>query len=103
GPRGDAAYDWAGWASLYFGDRPPVQKSPFQPVYDREVKISEYDDVLPRVSIYRHAALAKTDAEVLRRLAEPAFDIFESVVLQQTDLNEAELQIVERLNREAPE
>ncbi len=103
GPKDDRAYDWAGWTGLYFGDNRSGEKSPFQAVYDKEVQISEYEDVLPRVSLYDHAALASTDADALQELTKPTFDIFKSVVLKRSELNETELNVIEGLNRLTPE
>jgi hypothetical protein len=101
-PEDDPPYGWAGWAGLYFGDKRPLETTPFQAVYDKEVKISEFDYVLPRVSLYQHADLVSTDTDVLRELAKPAFDIFKSVVLKRSELDQRELKCIEGLNGGAP-
>ena len=61
--------------------------SPFIPVYDGEVKISEYKNVLPRATLFYRVDLVENDSEVLKRLADPSFDIFQSAVVNQTELN----------------
>ncbi len=94
GPAGNTAADWAGWSDLHFGDRPAAPQSVFEPVYDREVKISEYDHVLPRAAVFYQVDLEPDDAMVLKRLADPAFDPFRAVVVNShalTKSNEAKL------------
>lgn len=59
----------------------PYTGVPFKLVYNREIKIYEYDDVLPRAAIYFRADIARSDAEALKRLASPEFDPFEEVVV----------------------
>ncbi len=99
GPKGDTSYDWAGWSDFHFGPEQATPGSPFRPVYDREVKISEYDDILPRASIYYHADLEPSDADVLRRLADPSLDVFRSIVLDKSRLGKDEIRAIGELNR----
>ncbi len=101
GPKGDTSYDWAGWSDFHFGSEEPSPTSPFRPVYDHEVKISEYDDILPRATIYYHADLEQNDSDVLHRLADPSLDVFRSVVLNKASLDDDEIRAISEINRKA--
>jgi hypothetical protein len=103
GPKGDTSYDWAAWSDLHFDWEPPVaEEHSFKPVYDGAARVFEYDDVLPRAALYFHDDVMKNSSDVLRRLADPSLDIFQSVVLSSSDLNKNELQTLSDVNRAAP-
>jgi hypothetical protein len=87
GPTGDASADWAGWSNLSFDSFTTESANTFVPVYDREVKISEYDNVLPRATIYYHVDVEQNETNVLKRLADPSLDIFQSAVVNRSQLN----------------
>jgi hypothetical protein len=74
----------------------------FIPVYDREVKISEYDDVLPRAVLFYHVDLARNDAGVLQHLADPATDILQTAVVNKSELNLQQLGMLAAMNRAQP-
>ncbi len=59
----------------------PYTDVPFKLVYDHEVKIYEYDDVLPRASIFFQADAVANATDALNKLASPDFDPFETVVI----------------------
>ena len=76
--------DWAGWGNPHFsGDAaaPPL----FQQAYDRELKIYEYADPLPRAAIYSAIETATDDQSALTRLGSPSFDPFQTAVVTATD------------------
>jgi hypothetical protein len=50
-------------------------------VYKREVIISQYDDALPRASVFYAADLVKSNAEALKRLVDPGLDVWQRLVL----------------------
>ena len=91
GPRGDATFDWAAWSDLRF-DGDPVQSVPeFQPIYDdADTEIYEYDHVLPRAAIYYNVLTEPSEAGVLRKLAEPSLDVFQTVVLDTSKLSSSQ-------------
>jgi len=64
----------------------PYQNAAFRKIYDHEVKIYQFDDILPRAALYFRAEVRDNEAEVYRRLADPQFDIFAKVLLDATKL-----------------
>jgi hypothetical protein len=103
GPKGNTDYDWAAWSNFYFKghaaaaeDQPP----PFHLIYNAEAKIYRYDDALPRAAIYYKAELAKGEKEVLRRLADPSLNVFQSVVLDNSALTAEQRAQVADINRQ---
>jgi hypothetical protein len=64
----------------------PYQNVAFRKIYDHEVKIYQFDDILPRAALYFRAEVRNNEAEVYRRLADPQFDIFAKVLLDATKL-----------------
>jgi hypothetical protein len=105
GPRRDTSYDWAAWSNFHFqGDDAAVHvpASPFKLIYNGEVNLYRYDDVLPRAAVYHHAEAVQNEGEVLRRLADPMFDIFQSVVLDESALTADQRATVAEMNRETP-
>jgi hypothetical protein len=106
GPQGDTAYDWAAWSNFHFeGHAVPAedQAPPFRMIYNAEAKLYRYDDVLPRASIYHRAELVHNEGEVLRKLADPSLDIFQSVVLNGSVLTAEEREQVAEMNRQPVE
>lgn len=71
---------------------------PFKKVYDAEVKVYEYDDVLPRAALYHHAEIVQNEAEALRALADPDFDPFQTVVLNRENLDRPQRAQIEQIN-----
>lgn len=103
GPKGDSAYDWAAWSNFHFvGQPPPDQPPPFKLIYNGEAKIYRYDNVLPRATIYHHAELVPNEGEVLNKLADPALDIFQSVVLNESMLTPDQRMHVVAINHQKP-
>lgn len=80
----------------------PYSDPSFQPVYDREVKIYGYTDVLPRAALFYRAQPEPNAGEVLKKLADPALDVFETVVLDRSQLKAPQLAVIAELNRGAP-
>jgi hypothetical protein len=62
------------------------------------VQIYEYDAVLPRAAVYYRADIEGSEAEVLRKLADPGFNIFETVLLDRTKLKPFQFATVARVN-----
>lgn len=60
---------------------------PFKLIYDREAKIYEYDDVLPRAGIFYQAHIEPGEAEVLSKLRDPNLDVMKTVVIAAPDLD----------------
>jgi hypothetical protein len=84
GPAGNNCMDWAGCGNPHFsGDAaaPPL----FQQVYDRELKIYEYADPLPRAALYSAVEMVTDDQSALTRLGSPSFDPFQTAVVTATD------------------
>lgn len=103
GPKGNSSYDWAAWSGFRFDDQPvQTDQSPFQAIYDGEARVYRYDDVLPRASIYYSADLRDGEKDVLRRLADPALDVFQTVVLDRSALNAGELASIAAVNGGPP-
>jgi hypothetical protein len=103
GPRGDTSYDWAAWSGFYFeGHAQEVQGQapPFKLIYNKEAKIYRYDNVLPRAAVFNHAVLANNDAEVLTKLADPTLNVFNSVVLNNAGLTDAQRAMISEINSE---
>jgi len=86
GPSGNNAYDWAGWAQLRFVPL-ALSPSPFDKIYDKEVRIYEFSPVLPRATLF-HAAEILPDETVLKRLKNPAFNPEKRVILSAESLPE---------------
>jgi hypothetical protein len=80
----------------------PDQPPPFRLIYNDEAKIYRYDNVLPRAAIYHRAELVPSEGGALAKLADPALDIFESVVLNGSALSAEQRAQVAAINREAP-
>lgn len=70
----------------------------FKPAYDAEVKIYQYDDVLPRAALYYRAEIEPNEGEVLKKLADPGVDIFQTVLLDRTKLKPFQLASVAEVN-----
>ena len=85
GPRGDTACDWAGWAGLRFTTAAPdltaTPASDIRKIYNNEVVISEYQQPLPRASIFYSVELASSDNNALEQLQDPKLDVWRRVVL----------------------
>jgi hypothetical protein len=101
GPKGDIRNDWTAWSNFYVSGGEPQSVDTFKLVYDAEAKIYEFDRVLPHAALYFNADVKSGETAVLRRLADPALDIFRSVVLDRSALTAAELTAVSDLNRNA--
>ncbi|MBV9157837.1 MAG: YfhO family protein [Acidobacteriaceae bacterium] len=103
GPKGDTSYDWAGWSDFHFDDQQNELDGGFRKAFDGEAKVYQYDHVLPRASIYFHADILKTDNEVLKRLADPSLDVFNTVVLDASQLDQKQALAVNEVNRNTPQ
>lgn len=71
---------------------------PFDLIYNHEAKIYEYRDVLPRAGIFFRADIQASDADALRKLRDPSFDIFKTVVVAAPDLDEQETKELAKVN-----
>ena len=100
GPKGDSAYDWAAWSGFRLGNEPNPNRPPFEPIYDGEVHLYRYDDILPRAAIYYGADVRANEREVLQRLADPALDVFQTVVLNASTLNGEQRAALASINRQ---
>jgi hypothetical protein len=102
GPAGDTCMDWAGWGDPRFsGDAaaPPV----FRQVYDREIKIYEYPDYLPRAALFSSVELAADDKTALARLTDPSLDIFQTTVVSATGLDPVDAAAIRSIDGLPPE
>lgn len=97
GPSGTNCMDWAGWGDPHF-DRDLAPSTVFQPVYDREIKISEYPDHLPRAALFSSVELAANDQDALVRLGSPALEIFRTAVVSSAPLDPADAAAIRRIN-----
>lgn len=77
----------------------PYSQPDFQLNYDHEVKIYRYDHVLPRAALYSRVKVARNDTEVLQSLADPNFNVFDTVVLNAAQLSPAQAADVDAINR----
>lgn len=59
----------------------------------------EYDNVLPRAAVYYDAVVEKDERDVLRKLPDPALDVFRTVVLDASKLSEGQAAAVTSLNQ----
>jgi hypothetical protein len=71
-------------------------------MYNAEATIYRYNNVVPRAAIYHHSQLAPTAEKVLRKLLDPSLDIFQSVVLNASELTPQQRAKVATMNRETP-
>jgi hypothetical protein len=103
GPKGDTAYDWAAWSNLHFEGRVPHYPAlPFHLIYNAEATIYRYDDVLPRAAIYHHSELVPNEKEALRKLADPSLNVFQNVVLSESELSPEQRAQTAEMNRGEP-
>ena len=79
----------------------PYSDVSFKPVYTNEAAIYRYDDVLPRAAVYYHAEIEPNEGEVLKKLADPNLDIFQTVVLDRTKVKPFQLTSVAEVNQGA--
>jgi len=88
-------------SDFHFDDRSENQ-SPFQSIYNGEARVYQYNNVLPRAAVYYHAELTRDESEVLQRLADPALDVFQTVVLDGATLSRREAERVREMDQSAP-
>ena len=97
GPAGNNCMDWAGWGDPHFnGDAAALPA--FRLVYDHEVKIYEYKDILPRAALYYGVETAADDEAALARLGSPALDIFRTAVVSLKGLQVEDLAAIRSLS-----
>lgn len=60
----------------------PYKDVPFKLVYDREVQVYEFPDVLPRAALFYRTEVAPDASQLLRRLADPNVDIFNTALVE---------------------
>jgi len=105
GPKGDNTSERAAWSNFHFLGQDPAklgQEPPFKLIYNAEAKIYRYDDVLPRAAVYHRAELARDENEVLKKLADPSLDVFQTVILDDSALKVGQRARVAEINRDAP-
>jgi hypothetical protein len=103
GSNGNAAYDWAAWSNFHFeGHMAHYPELPFHLIYNAEATIYRYDDVLPRAAIYHHSELVPNEDQALRKLLDPSLNIFQSVVLNESELTPEQRAQAAEMNRKAP-
>jgi hypothetical protein len=102
GPKGNTAYDWAAWSNFHFEGQPPGPVPPFHLIYNAEAKIYRYEAPLPRAAIYYRAALTHGESETLRKLADPSLNVFETIVLDESELTAEQRAQVTDINRQVP-
>lgn len=103
GPKNDTTYDWALWSGFHFGpDRTTEGDIPFKLIYDHEIKIFEYDDILPRAGVFYNADIEKTSADVLHKLRDPSLDVSKTIVVAAPDLDKQEVEGLKEINDGVP-
>jgi hypothetical protein len=103
GPHGNSAYDWAAWSNFHFEGHMIHQPDvPFRVIYNAEATIYRYDNVLPRVAIYHHCQLVPSAEQALWKLVDPSLNVFQSVVLNESELTPPQRTNVAEMNRKAP-
>lgn len=85
----------------YLVSKTPYSDPLFFPTYNKEVQVYRYDKVLPRAAIYYRAEIEANEVEVLKRLADPRFDVLQTVLLDRTKLKTAQLPAVSKVNHGA--
>ena len=102
GPNGDTCAAWAGWGDPHFnGD--VVAQPVFRQVYDREIKIYESPDYLPRAALFSSVDITRDEAAALVKLGDPSLDIFRTAVVSSAGLDPVELAAMRSLNLQPPE
>jgi hypothetical protein len=98
-PTGANSHDRAGWARVRFtpGDRDVQAISPFEEIYDKEVKIFEVPSVLPRAAVFYGVETLSDEAEILNRLKDPSHDIYKNTLVWETPLSDGDRSRVENL------
>lgn len=87
GPNGNNAYDRAHWKSVDIVSDQQLEEqkqfaSKYTLVYDKEIKIYQDRDVLPRVFVVNDAIVKMNESEIFRTLKDPAFNVSHTVVLE---------------------
>jgi len=77
----------------------PYQNATFRKVYDHEVRIYRFDDILSRAALYFRAEVLNNEAEIARKLADPQFNIFQTVLLDATKLKPDDRAKVNAINK----
>ncbi len=98
GPKGDTSYDWAVWSNFHFDNESNQAPQPFELIYNGEVRLYRYDNVLPRAAIYYEADVRANGEEVLHRLTDPALDVFQTVALDASTLDSDQRAALEAVN-----
>lgn len=99
GPKEDDKCDWAGWGDIEFVDSKPA----FVKIYDREAKVYEFHDILPRAAVFYGVELIDDEQKTLYRLRDPSFDVFEKVLLSCSGCNVDEKALIEKINNLPPQ
>lgn len=100
GPKGDNSWDHAGWGDISFGGS---ENGFAKRIYDDEIKIYEIPDVLPRAGIFYSATLSDEEEDILTRLKEPSFDIWQKLIIFSKDMKDGERNIIEKINSLLPQ
>jgi Bacterial membrane protein YfhO len=85
-------------SAAYLLTSKPYSDSAFQPIYNHELRIYEYNDVLPRAAIYYRAEVEGNEGEVLKKLADPSFNVFQTVALDRTKMKPFQLPGIAEVN-----
>lgn len=88
GLHNDDRDDWAGWSSVQFteNNQPPASTKPaldWRLVYDKEARIFEVPDPLPRAAFFADARFAPSARNALAALTSHDFDPHREVVIEQ--------------------
>jgi len=103
GPKGDSNSDWAAWGDLHFeGEENEHENKIFRPVYHGAAWVYEYPGALPRASVYYHAAVTNSEADVLTKLADKNLDVTRDVVLDASKLTPEQTKAVAEINSAPP-
>ncbi len=70
---------------ISFGDESTA--STFERVYDKEAKIYQYDNVLPRAAVFHRIEVAPDGAPALARLQDQSLDVLSTAIVEAGDLD----------------
>ena len=97
GPSADTCMAWAGWGDPHFrGDEPAPQL--FREVYNREIRIFETPNWLPRAALYSSVELAANDAATLAALGALGLDIYRTAVVSEQNLSAVDRAAIRGIN-----
>jgi len=82
----------------------PYEDKDFVKIYDREVKIYEVKDIIPRASVFYGCEVMDGRGEdILKRLKDRSFNIFEKVIVSSEDVSGNDKDCIEKVSKNGHE